>query len=82
MGKSEPSDRQPGPLGQSDAPTCIQEVLGLILRSGHISFVEIWSWNNFYGHFLPIADTSRAVVSYWQKCGHLTAKEASQEQCG
>ena len=35
------------------------------------SFVEIWSWNNFSGHSLPAADSSRAVVSYWRKYGHL-----------
>ena len=27
--------------------------------------VEYWSWNHFYGQFLPSADSSRAVVSYW-----------------
>ena len=36
------------------------------------SFVEIWSWNNFYGHSLPTADSSRAVVSYWRRYGHYT----------
>ena len=37
------------------------------------SFIEIWSQNNFYSHFLPTADLSRAVVSYWQTYmyGHL-----------
>ena len=42
------------------------------------SFVEIWSWNNFYGHSLPTADSSKAVVSYWRKYGQylLSAKEA------
>ena len=25
------------------------------------------SWNHFYGHSLPAADRSRAVVSYWWK---------------
>ena len=28
------------------------------------------SWNHFYGHSLPTADTSRAVVSYWRKDVH------------
>ena len=37
----------------------------------HISFVEIWSWNNFYSLSFPTADSSWAVVSYWQKYGHL-----------
>ena len=41
-------------------------------RSGHIFFVEIWSWNNFYGQFSPChwIDPSRAVVSYRPKYGH------------
>ena len=34
---------------------------------GHIFFIEIWSWNNFYGHRFPTTDSSRAVVSYWRK---------------
>ena len=29
-----------------------------------------WSWNNFYGHSLPSADSRRAVVSYWRKNVH------------
>ena len=30
-----------------------------------------WSWNNFYGHSLPSADSRRAVVSkIWWKNGH------------
>ena len=37
----------------------------------HISFVEIWSWNNFYSHSVPTADSSRTVVRYWQKYGYL-----------
>ena len=35
------------------------------------SFVKIWSWNNSYGHSRPTADSSRTVVSYWQKNVHL-----------
>ena len=35
------------------------------------TFVKIWSWNNFYGHSRPTADSSRTVVSYWQKNVHL-----------
>ena len=34
------------------------------------SFVEIWSWKNFYDHSLSSADSRRAVVSYWWKNGH------------
>ena len=42
------------------------------LQSGHISFIEICSRNNFYGNSLPTADPSWAVVScYWRKYGHL-----------
>ena len=26
-----------------------------------------WSWNIFYGHSLPSADSRRAVVSFWRK---------------
>ena len=29
-----------------------------------------WSWNNFYGHSLPTADSRRAVVRYWWKDVH------------
>ena len=36
------------------------------------SFVEIWSWNIFYGHCLPSADSRRADVSFWQKNVHNT----------
>ena len=38
---------------------------------GHISLVEILSWNNFCSHSLSIAASSRAVVNYWQKYGPL-----------
>ena len=31
-----------------------------------------WSWNIFYGHSLPSADTRRAVVSFWWKNVHNT----------
>ena len=51
--------------------TGIQEVAVSILGSSHISFIEIWSLNNFYGHSLTTTDSNRAVVSYWQKYGHL-----------
>ena len=33
---------------------------------GHIT-CGVWSWNNFYSHFHSTADSSRVVVSYWQK---------------
>ena len=31
-----------------------------------------WSWNIFYGHSLPSADSRRAVVSFWRKNMHNT----------
>ena len=31
-----------------------------------------WSWNSFYGHSLPSADSRRAVVSFWRKNVHNT----------
>ena len=31
---------------------------------------SVWSWNNFYGHSFPSADSRRAVVNYWQKNVH------------
>ena len=33
-----------------------------------------WSWNIFYGHSLPSADSKRAVVSFWQKNVHNTGQ--------
>ena len=60
-----------GRLGQWDTPIdWYSGGHGFSPRSGHISFVEIWSQNNFYGHS-KFATASRAVVSYWQKYGHL-----------
>ena len=31
-----------------------------------------WSWNIFYGHCLPSAESRRAVVSFWRKNVHNT----------
>ena len=62
----------PGQLGQSGAPfDWYSGDCGFDPRLFHMSFIEIWSRNNFYGHSLPIADSSRAIVSYWRKYGHL-----------
>ena len=33
-----------------------------------------WSWNIFYSHSLPSADSRRAVVSFWRKNVHNTGK--------
>ena len=35
-------------------------------------FRRDWSWNIFYGHSLPSADSRRAVVSFWRKNVHNT----------
>ena len=35
-------------------------------------FCGDWSWNIFYGHSLPSADSRRAVVSFWRKNVHNT----------
>ena len=51
-------------------PTGIQEVAGSIFGSGTISRRD-WSWNNVYGHSLRTADSTRTIVSYWRKYGHL-----------
>ena len=51
----------------------MQTVTGSILTSGNIFS---WKRNHFYDHSLPNADSSRAVVSYLRKYGHLTAQEA------
>ena len=61
-----------GLLGQLDGPSnWYSGGCWFDPRSGHISFIEIKSWNNFYGNSLPTADLSGVVVSYWQKYGHL-----------
>ena len=63
----------PGPVAWSNAiPPGMQTVEGLILGSETFFFAD-WSGsgNNFYGHSLPTADSSRAVASDWQKNVHL-----------
>ena len=35
-------------------------------------FHRDWSWNIFYGHSLPSADSRRAVISFWRKNVHNT----------
>ena len=58
--------QKPGLLARSDAcPPGNQTFTGSIPGPAH-SFVEIWSWNYFYGHSLPTTDSSRAVVSCWR----------------
>ena len=36
------------------------------------SFMEIWSWNIFYSHYFPFANSRRAFVSFWWKNVHNT----------
>ena len=39
----------------------------LVRLSGPATFVRgDWSWNHFYGHSFPGADSSSAVVNYWR----------------
>ena len=39
-----------------------------VRSSGQATFFRgDWSWNHFYDHSFPSADSSRAVVSYWQR---------------
>ena len=55
---------KPALVAQLDA--CLtgnQEVARLIPAGRQNSFVEIWSWNIFYGHSLPSTDSRRAVMS-------------------
>ena len=60
-------DRLPASVAQLDArPTGDQEVAGSTPADGD------WSWNIFYGHSLPSADSRRAVVSFWRKNVHNT----------
>ena len=51
-----------------------QEVSGLTLAGSAIFFLGDWSWNIFYGHSLPSADSRRAVVSFSWKKVHSTGK--------
>ena len=50
-------------------PTGDQEVVGLTpaVSAAFFRGDGDWSWNIFYGHSLPSADSRRAVVSFWQK---------------
>ena len=51
-------------------PTDTQEVVVFILEFGTIFHRDL-SGKYFYGHSLPTAESSKAVVSYWGKYGHL-----------
>ena len=53
-------------------PTGDQEVAGQPPPRSATFFRGDWSWNIFYGHSLPSADSRRAVVSFWRKNVHNT----------
>ena len=53
-------------------PTGDQEVAGSTPTEIGNIFHGDWSWNIFYGHSLPSADSRRAVVSFWRKNVHNT----------
>ena len=62
-----------GPVGAvSSATGCHSGGLEFVPRLGHITFVETGRGINFDDHSVPIADSVRAVVSYWRKNVHLT----------
>ena len=55
----------PASMAQLDARlTEDQEVAGSTLIRSATFIRRDWSWNTFYGHSLPSADTRRAVVSF------------------
>ena len=63
----------PALVAQLDArPTGDQEAAGSTLAGSATFFHEDWSWDIFYGHSLPSADSRRAIVSFWQKNVHST----------
>ena len=43
--------------------------------AGSVTFFHgDWSWNTFYGHSLPSANSIRAVVNFWRKNVHNTGQ--------
>ena len=60
-------------LGGSDVhSTGDQEALDLTPVRLATFFCGDWSWNIFYGHSLPSADSQRAAVTLWRKNMHNT----------
>ena len=53
-------------------PTYDQEITGSTTAGSAKFFRGDWSWNMFYGHFLPFADSRRTVDSFWRKHVHNT----------
>ena len=67
------SVERPASVAQLDArPTGDQEVAGPTPTGSATFFRGDWSWNIFYGHSLPSADSRRAIVSFWQNHVHNT----------
>ena len=69
--------KKPASVAQLDArPTGDQEVAGRPPPppppKSATFFLGDWSWNIFYGHSLPSADSRRSVVSFWRKNAHNT----------
>ena len=61
----------PASMAQLDArPTGDREVGGSISTGSATFFHGDWSWNIFYSHSLPSADSRRAVVTFWWKKVH------------
>ena len=62
---------KPALVAQFDArQTSDQEVSGLIPNGSTTFFHGDWSWNIFFGHSLPSADSRRTVVSFWHENVH------------
>ena len=59
---------KPASVAQLNArSTGEQEVAGSTAAWSVTFFCGDWSWNIFYGHSLPYADSRRVVVSFWRK---------------
>ena len=65
----------PASVAQLDAhPTGNKEVAGLTPAESATFFRGDWSWNIFYGHSFPSADSWRAADSFWRMNVHNTGK--------
>ena len=72
-----PGKQLQSPMPASEAqlderPTGNLRVAGSTPAGSAIFFREVWSWNIFYGNFLPSADSRMAVVSFWRNNVHNT----------
>ena len=56
-----------------DVTSSRNDILATLCICWDITFVRgDWSWNIFYNHSLPSADSRRTVVSFWRKNVHNT----------